>query len=130
MDHRLTPEQQNATIESALHSRPLAPMPHDITASVMSRIQQAPAPRSFHVTWSDFAIALAISLCIGAVWFSLLYLPPLALIHVHVQSILFYQDLFVNAHHPIPAILFGLAALLSALTIPYLRNELSTSNSR
>ncbi|MBK9603056.1 MAG: hypothetical protein IPO36_14645 [Anaerolineales bacterium] len=45
MDPRLTPQQQeDALIEDALQTYPLAPMPRDITASVMARIQ-ASRPR-------------------------------------------------------------------------------------
>ena len=34
MDNPLTPEKQNAVIEDALHTYPMASMPHDITADV------------------------------------------------------------------------------------------------
>ena len=57
MDNRL---EQDSLIEDALQNYPLAPMPRDITASVMTRIQTTSAPRPFQVTWNDFAIALPI----------------------------------------------------------------------
>ncbi len=124
MDSHLTPEQQDATIEEALRSYPLADMPRDITLNVMTRIQQTPAPRPFQLTWIDFAIAFVISLCIGAFMFSLQNFPPLALVHIRIQGILFYQDLLVNARWLIPSALFGLAALLFSLTIPYFQKQL------
>jgi len=124
MDNRLTPETQNSAIEDALQTYPLAPMPRDLTMSVMRRIQTVSAPRSFQVTWKDFGIALVLSLCLGAVWFSVQNFPPLLLAQIRMHSILFYQDLIVNARWLIPAIFFGLAAFLSALTIPYLRRNL------
>jgi hypothetical protein len=123
MDNHLTPEQQDAFIEDALRLHPFADMPRDITSGVMARIQQTPAPRPFQVTWSDFVIVLALSLCIGAVWFSLRNFPPLALVQIRIQGILLYQDLIVNARWLIPSALFGFAALLFALTIPYLQKQ-------
>jgi len=123
MDSHLTPEQQDAIIEDAFRSYPLADMPRDVTLNVMSRIQQVPAPRPFQVTWSDFAIALVISLCIGAFMFSIQNFPPLALMHIRIQGILFYQDLIVNARWLVPSALFGLAALLFSLTIPYFQKQ-------
>src|SRR5215216_7646160 len=125
MDNRLTPESQNAAIEDALHTYPLAAMPRDLTTSIMAHIQNVPAPRPFQATWNDFGIALVFSLCLGAIWFSLQNFPPLLLAQIRMHSILFYQNLIVNARWLIPAIFFGLAALLSALTIPYLRRNLS-----
>ena len=125
MDDHLTPESQNAAIEDALHTDPLAAMPRDLTTSIMAHVQNVPAPRPFQATWNDFLIALVLSLCISAVWFSLQNFPPLLLAQIRMHSILFYQNLFVNARWLIPAIFFGLAALLSALTIPYLRRNLS-----
>jgi len=124
MDNRLTPETRNAAIEEALKTYPLAPMPRDITSSVLMRIATVPAPGSFQVTWSDFGIAFVLSLCIGVIWFSVQNFPPLLLAQIRMYRILFYQDLIVNARWLIPAVFFGLAAFLSALTIPYLRRNL------
>ncbi len=124
MDNPVTPENQNALIEDAFQTYPMASMPRDITAEVLRRIQNVPAPRSFRLAWSDLVISLVLSLCVGAVWFSLDHLPPLVMANIHKESILFYQHLLVNAHWLIPAIFFGLAAFLSALTIPYLKQEL------
>ena len=124
MDNRLTPEQKDALIERTFHEIPLAPMPRDITASVMTRIQTAPAPRLFQVTWNDFAIAFTIALCVGALFFTVQNLPPIILAKIRIQGILFYQDLIVNARWLVPALLFGSAAFFSALTIPYLRDQL------
>ena len=124
MDNSLTPEQQNAVIEDALHSYPIAPMPRDITADVMARIQTVPAPRPFRLTWNDLVLSLVIALCIGAIWFGLQNLPPLAVAHIRKESILLYQQWLVNARWLIPALSFGLAGFFAALTIPYLRQEL------
>ena len=124
MDNSLTPEQQNAVIEDALHSYPIAPMPRDITADVMARIQTAPAPRPFRLSWNDLVLSLVIALCIGAIWFGLQNLPPLAVAHIRKESILLYQQWLVNARWLIPALSFGLAGFFAALTIPYLRQEL------
>jgi hypothetical protein len=124
MDNRLTPEQKDALIERTLHDIPLAPMPRDITASVMARIQAAPAPRLFQVTWNDFAIALTITLCVVALFFTVQNLPPIMLTKIRIQGILFYQDILVNARWLIPVALFGAAAFFSALTIPYFQKQL------
>jgi hypothetical protein len=124
MDNSLTPEKQTIVIEDALHTYPVMPMPRDITADVMSRIQTTPAPRPFRLAWNDLALVLILSVCIGAVWFGLYHLPPLAVAQMRKESILFYQHILVNARWLIPALSFGLAAILSALTIPYLRGEL------
>jgi len=124
MDNSLTPEKQTIVIEDALHTYPVMPMPRDITADVMSRIQAIPAPRPFRLAWNDLALALILSVCIGAVWFSIYHLPPLVVAQIRKESILFYQHILVNAHWLIPAFSFGLAGLFSALTIPYLRREL------
>lgn len=128
MDHNpLTPEEQNILIEDALRTYPLAPMPRDITAGVMSRIHVAPASRPFGITWSDVILSFVIALCIGAVWFSLEHLPPLMVAQFRKESILFSQRLLVNARWLIPAVFFSLATLFAALTIPYLRQELKKS---
>jgi len=124
MDNPLTPVQQKIAIEDALHTYPLAPMPRDLTADVMARIQTIPAPRPFRLTWSDLALSLVISLCVGAIWFSLHQLPPIVVAQIRKESILFYQSLLVNARWLIPLLSFGLAGFLAALTIPYLRQEL------
>ena len=122
MDNRLTPEQENAILEDALKNYPLAPMPRNITMDVMARIQKDIRPAL--VTWNDFALSLVIALCIGALFFTAQSLPPILLAKIRVQSILLYQDFLVNARWLVPTVLFGLAAFLSALTVPYLQREL------
>ena len=124
MDNALTPEQKNTAIEDALHTYPLVSMPREITADVLARIQTMPAPRPFRFTWSELVIGSVLVLCIGAIWFSLFNLPPLVVLQIRKESILFYQYLLVNAHWLVPVISFGLAGFLSALTLPYLRQEL------
>src|SRR5918996_6361022 len=124
MDNPLIPEKQNAVIEDALHTYPIMPLPRDITADVMSRIQTIPAPRPFRLTWNDLALGIILSICIGAIWFSVYNLPPLVVAQIRKESILLHQQFIVNARWLIPVISFSLAGLLSALTIPYLRREL------
>lgn len=124
MDNSLTPEQQNAAIEDALHTYPIPPMPRDITLDVMARIQTVAAPRPFRLTWNDLVLSLVIALCVGAIWFALQSLPPLAVAHIRKESILLYQQWLVNARWLTPALSFGLAGFFAALTIPYLRQEL------
>lgn len=125
MDNPLTPENENILIEEALKAFPVASMPRDISMDVLKRIQSSPSPPRFRLAWSDFALAVALALSIAAVWFSLQNLPPLVAAQVHKTSILLYQYVFVNARWLIPVVSFGLAAFLSALTIPYLRQELT-----
>jgi hypothetical protein len=124
MDNSLTPEQQNAVIEDALLTYPVMPIPRDMTTDIMARIQTVPAPRRLHFTWNDFALSAVIALCIGALWFSLQNLPPLAVAHIRKESILLYQQFLVNARWLIPLLSFLLAGFFAALTIPYLRQEL------
>ncbi len=124
MDNPLTPENQTILIEDALRTYPMAAMPHDITADVMARIQTVPAPTPFRLRWNDLALSIVLSLCMGAVWFSLDHFPPLMVAQIRKESILFYQHILVNARWLVPAIFFGFAAFLAALTIPYLRQEL------
>ncbi|MGZ9223835.1 MAG: hypothetical protein ACXW4Q_17150 [Anaerolineales bacterium] len=123
MDHPLTPEQQNILIEDALQSYPLASLPRDVTPHVMARIQAIPT-HPFRLTWSDLVLGIVLSMCIGAVGFSLYHLPPLLIAQIRKESILFYQYLLVNARWLFPAVSFGLAAVLSALTLPFLKQEL------
>ena len=125
MDNPLTPENENRLLEEALETFPLASMPREITMDVLRRIQSSPPWRPFRLTWTDVLLAITLSLSIAAVWFSLQNLPPIMAAQVHKTSVLFYQYVFVNARWLIPTVSFGLAGLLGALTIPYLRHELT-----
>lgn len=125
MDNPLTPQKQNIAVEDALHTYPLAEMPRDISIDVMSRIRTIPAIRPFRLAWSDLLLAFVLSLCVGAIWFSVYYLPPLIVAQIRKESILFYQYLLVNARWLIPMISFSVAGLLIALTLPYLKRELT-----
>lgn len=113
MDNRL---EQDALIEDALNSQPLAPMPRSITANVMSRIQVEKRPAL--VTWNDFAIALVIALTVGAVFITIQNLPPVAVAKLRIQGILLYQAFIINANWLVPTLLFGLAVLFAGLSIP------------
>lgn len=113
MDNRL---KQDALIEDALKSQPLAPMPRNITANVMSRIQVEKRPAL--ITWNDFAVALVIIVTVGAVYITLQSLPPVVLAKLRIQAILLYQDFIVNARWLVPTLFFGLAALFAGLSVP------------
>ena len=115
MDNRL---KQDALIEDALKSQPLAPMPRSITVDVMARIQKDVRPAL--ISWNDFVLSLVLALSISAVFFAVQSLPPIILAKLHIQGILLYQDFLVNARWLAPSLLFGAAAVLSALTIPSL----------
>ena len=115
MDHRLTPQQQDALMEDALKSYPLAPMPKDITVKVMARIQKDKRPAL--VTWNDLAISLTVAVCIGALFFTLQNLPPIIFAEIRMQSILLYQDWLVNSRWLIPlaSVALGIILLFFAL---------------
>ena len=115
MDNRL---KQDALIEDALKSQPLAPMPRNVTVDVMARIQRG--TRSALLAWSDFVPGFVIAACIAALWFASQNLPPILIAKFRIQGILLYQDFLVNARWLVPALFFGLAAFLSTLTIPSL----------
>lgn len=117
MDQQL---KQDAQIENALKSEPLAPMPRTITPDVMFRIQAANVKRPAIITWSDFALSSVIAACIAAFWFATQNLPPILLAKLRIQGILLYQDFLVNERWLVPALIFGLAAVLAAITIPTL----------
>lgn len=122
MDNRLTPEQENAIIEDALNNYPIVEMPSNITVNVMARIQKDVRPAL--VTWNDIMLSLVVALCIGALLFTVQSLPPILLAKFRIQGILLYQDFLVNARWLLPVMLFGIAAFLSALTVPLLQREL------
>jgi hypothetical protein len=115
MDNRL---KQDALIEDALKSQPLAPMPRSITVDVMARIQTDVRPAL--ITWRDLVLSFVIAASVGALWFTSQSLPPILLAKIRIQGILLYHDFLVNSRWLIPTAMFGLAALLSALTIPTL----------
>jgi hypothetical protein len=117
MDRHL---KQDTMIEDALKSQPLAQMPRSVTVEVMSRIQILETKRPALLTWSDFVLSFVLASSIGALWFTLVNLPPIMVTKLRIQSILLYQDYLVNAHWLVPALLFGMAAVLAALTIPSL----------
>jgi len=93
-------------------------MPRSITLDVMTRIQKDVRPSL--VTWNDFVLSLVLALSISAVFFAFQSLPPIMLAKLRIQGILMYQDFLVNARWLVPSLLFGVAACLSALTIPTL----------
>jgi hypothetical protein len=124
MDSPLTPEKQKTVIEDALHTYPVMPIPRDITADVMARVQGIPTTRPFRLTWNDFVLSGVLTICIAAIWFSLQNLPPLIVAQIHKESILLYQQFIVNGRWLIPVLSFGLASFFAALSIPILRREL------
>ena len=117
MDRRL---KQDALIEGAMKSQPLAPMPRSVTVDVMSRIQSMDTRRPALLSWRDLLLGLVITACMAALWFALANLPPILVVKLRIQGILLYQDFLVNARWLVPALLFGTSAMLAALTIPSL----------
>jgi len=115
MDNRL---KQDILIEDALKSQSLAEMPRSVTMDVMARIQTEKRP--VLITWNDLVLSLVIALSINALFFTAQSLPPIIFAKLRIQGILFYQDILVNARWLVPSLLFGVAAFLSALTIPTL----------
>ena len=99
--------KQDAIIEDALQSEPLASMPRSITADVMARIQTNKRPAI--ITWRDFGFSFVIVSCLAALWFTWQNLPPILLAKLRIQGILLYQDFLVNSRWLVPALLFGTA---------------------
>lgn len=114
MDPRLNPD----LIEDALAAQPLAPMPRSITAEVMLRIQTDVRPQ--WVTWNDLILGSVVMLCLAALWFTYLNLPPIVLAKLRIQGLILYYDFLVNARWLVPGLFFGVAALLAGMTIPSL----------
>lgn len=112
------PLKQDAFMENALRAEPLAQMPRDITEDVMSHIQANQRPAL--ITWSDFVLSSVIAACLAAFWFAAQNLPPILIARLRIQGILLYQDFLVNSRWLVPALFFGMAALLAALAIPTL----------
>ena len=110
--------RQDAAMEDALREQPLAPMPRNLTADVMSRLQADQRPAL--ITWSDFILSSVIASCLAAFWFAARNLPPILIAKLRIQGILLYQDFLVNSRWFVPALFFGMAAFLAALTIPTL----------
>ena len=120
MDNRLI---QDALIEDALKSQPLAEMPRSVTINVMSRIQNDHRPAIF--TWQDVLSGAVLALCMAALWFTYQNLPPIVLLKMHNQGILIYQALLINSRWMMPALMFGAASVLAAVTVPLLFQMLS-----
>ena len=112
--------KQDALIEDALKSQPLASMPRSVTMDVMLRVQTRQSKRPAVLTWSDFALSVVIASCLAALWFAVQNLPPILLAKLRIQGILLYQDFLVNSRWLAPAAMFGLAGLLAVITIPTL----------
>ena len=124
MDKPLTSEKQNASLEDALHTYPIIPIPHDMTVQIMSQIQANPMQARLRLNWNDVILSTVIAICVGALWFSVENLPPLIVAQIRKETILFYQQILVNARWFVPALSFGLAVFFVALSIPILRREL------
>ena len=118
MPDRLTPTSDQL-VEDALRSHPVSPMPRSITGDVMARIQAAPAPR-FQFTRNDYLLTLVLTIVFSSVILGLQYLPEHLVLQLRIQCILIWQILLVNARGLVPAIFFGAATVLAALTIPTL----------
>ena len=107
MDNRLTPEQKDELIESALHDLSFASLPRDLTADVMSRVRITPMPR-FRLEWRDALLSLAIALCILAAWIGIRSLPALVVVQIRIQGILLWQKFLVNAFWLVPSVCFAI----------------------
>ena len=118
MDDNLIPTQ-NDRIEDALRSYPPAAMPRRITGDVMARIQTTPAPR-FQLTRNDLILAVMLTAVFSSIIFGLQFLPGHIVLQIRIQGILAWQAFLVNMRWLLPALLFGSAALLAALTVPVL----------
>ena len=118
MDNRLIPTQ-NERIEDALRSYPPASMPRSITADVMARLQTTPAPR-FQLTRNDLLLAVVLTAVFNSIIFGLQFLPGHVVLQIRIQGILAWQAFLVNMRWLLPALLFGSAAVLAALTVPIL----------
>ena len=118
MDDRLIPSQTEM-VEGALRSYPVAPLPNSITADVVARIQHTPAPR-FRLSRSDILLAIVLTVVFSSIVFSLQFLPAHILLQIRIQGILLWQSLLINMRWLLPAVFFGMASLLAALTIPTL----------
>jgi hypothetical protein len=84
----------------------------------MARIQAKKPPAI--VTWSDFGLSFVLAACAVSLWFAWENLPPILVAKLHIQGILLYQGFLVNSRWLVPALFFGSAAVLAALTIPSL----------
>lgn len=118
MDDRLIPTQ-NERIEDALRSYPPASMPRSITADVMARLRTTPAPR-FQLTRNDLLLAVVLTAVFNSIIFGLQFLPGHVVLQIRIQGILAWQAFLVNMRWLLPALLFGSAAVLAALTVPIL----------
>ena len=118
MHDRLTPTS-NQLVEEALRSQPDSPMPRSITGDVMARIQGTPVPR-FHFTRNDYLLTLVLTVVFSSIVGGLQFLPGHIVLQLRIQGILIWQSLLVNGRGLVPAIFFGAAGVLAAITIPSL----------
>jgi len=116
MPDRLTPTSEQL-VEDALRSHPVSPMPRSLTGDVLARIRETPAPR-FQFTPNDYLLTLVLTVVFSSIIFSLGFLPEHVLLQLRIQGILLWQSFLVNARWLVPALFFGTASILAALTIP------------
>ena len=114
MDSLLTPQDQEHIIEDALRSYPLAPMPRDMTESVMVRLRNEPAPR-FQITRTDYVLAIVLTLVLGGIILGLQFLPPIVLLQMRIQGILLWQSFLVNYRWLLPTISIILGTFLAGI---------------
>jgi hypothetical protein len=108
--------KQDAAIEDAQRTHPVAALPVDLTPGVMARIRSVPAAR-FRPAAADLIPSAVLALTLGSVWFGFESLPAPTLVHMRIQGILFWQSLIVNARWwlPLLSIASGLALAYAAL---------------
>lgn len=122
MDDRLTPEQKDELIESTLHDLPLASLPRDLTADVMSRVRITPLTR-FRLEWRDALLSLVIALSIFAAWIGIRSLPALVVVQLRIQGILLWQKFLVNAYWLVPYVCFAIGFGFGLLALTNLRHS-------
>ena len=111
--------KQDAAIENALHSQPMAEMPHSIKSGVMSRIQKDKRPSIF--TWKDIVLALGLAVSFRAMFYAFENLPPVLIAKLHIQGLLVYRTLLVDFHWINTALPLILTMLLSLFLPAFIR---------
>jgi hypothetical protein len=118
MDDNLIP-MHNEMIEDALRSYPTASMPRSLTPDVMARIRTSPAER-YQLTRNDFILAVVLTGVVSSMLLAWQSLPGYVVLQIRIQGILAWQAFLVNMRWLLPALFFGLAAVVAALTLPTL----------
>lgn len=114
MDNLLTPNEPDQIIDDALRSFPMAKMPRDITESVMLQLYSEPAPR-FHLTRTDFILAVVFTLVLGAIILGFQFLPAIVILQLRIQGVLLWQSFLVNYRWFLPLTSIVLGTFLAGI---------------